>query len=334
VGLILDHWSVGPIGYVIIALGVLYEVGHVRRQRATHDRSAPEFRDRRIRAVAFLSGLAALFVAFESPIDYWSDWLFWVHMIQHLLILVVASPLIVVGAPWLLLLRGLPARVGPYDGWPGRAGGWSVRPRRTVGRLAARVAAFGPLRALGRAVNRPVVAWLLAVVDVWVWHMPGPYDATLRSLPIHYAEHASFLLFGILFWLQVYDSYPLRSKLSPVGRLTFLAAWAAQNWILSMALAFASGPWYAGYADLAHRPEAISALQDQTIGAGIMWIPGMLPVALAVVLTAYRWLHPKQPVDLDTELAQLVADEERRRHSGRSLLGKVRLSPGRKQQWN
>ncbi|MGH9075033.1 MAG: cytochrome c oxidase assembly protein, partial [Acidimicrobiales bacterium] len=290
--LLVRHWGLGPIGYVLIAVAIVHQVGYVRRQRAVADRTKDSYRLRRWRAASFLGGLAAVFVALQSPIDYWSDYLFWVHMIEHLLLIVVAAPLIVLGAPWLVLLRGLPV-------------GW----RRGVSRVGLRVGRTGPVAALGRAVNRPVVAWLIFVIDFWAWHMPGPYDATLRYPVLHYTEHITFLAFAILFWLQVIDSQPLRSRLSYPGRIAFLAAGAVQNWILAMALAFASGPWYAGYVHLAHRPGGITALDDQTIGAGIMWIPGMLPMALAVVLLALRMTRREEADDLDEALAELIASE-------------------------
>lgn len=287
------HWSVGVIGYAVVAVAAVYVTGYVRRQRVTGDRAGLPFWRRRWQAASFLGGMVAIFVALESPIGYYSDFLFWVHMIQYLLLTVVAAPLIVIGAPWLIFLQALPAR-------------W----RRGVTRTGFRRGWARPFRAFGRAVNRPLVAWPLFAANLWFWHMPWPYDQTLKYLPVQYTEHLLTLGLAILLWLQVINSYPLRSSLSYPGRLAFLASIAAQNWILSVLLTFGSGVWYAGYADLASRPGNISALQDQQIGAGILWIPGMVPIAMAAVGVAIQWMQRGRDADLDAELAALLATDD------------------------
>ncbi|MGH9066326.1 MAG: cytochrome c oxidase assembly protein [Acidimicrobiales bacterium] len=291
-GLIVHHWSVGPVGWVVVAVAVLHQVGYLRRQRAARDRTSPAYRARRRRAIAFIAGLASVFLALESPVDYWADTLFWSHMIEHLLLWSAAAPLIALGAPWLLLLRGLPRR-------------W----RRPVSRFGLRSRVLVPLRGLWRLVDRPVVAWVLFTADVWAWHMPAPYDATLAWPAVHYTEHITFLALGVLFWLQIVDSHPMRSPLTKPGRIVFAAAGAVQNWVLAMALTFSTHPWYSGYADLAHRPGGITAIQDQHLGAAIMWVPGMIPLAVAILVLAHQWLNPSRVVSLDEELAELVVEE-------------------------
>ncbi len=293
-GIVFGEWSFGPDTWVLVAVLVLHEVGYLRRQQVVADRTKASYANRRYRMWTFLAAVAVLIVALDSPVDYYSATLFWVHMIQHILLMVVAAPLLVLSAPWLILLRGLP----PV-------------PRRTVSRLALGGRGLAPLRALGRALNRPLVAWLLFVINVWVWHRPGPYDLTLSNVAVHYFEHGLFFGLGVLFWLQVIDSYPLRSRLSYIARVAYLVAFALQNWVLAMGLAFASGPWYSGYAHLLGRAGGISALEDQQIGAGIMWIPGMIPVAITVGALATRFVSNRNSRDVDRELDRLIDAETR-----------------------
>lgn len=293
-GIVFGEWSFGPVTWVLVAVLAVHQIGYFRRQTVVADRSKSSYRRRRYQMWTFVGAMFVVWVAFESPVDYYSATLFWVHMIQHLLLVVVAAPLIVLSAPWLVLLRGLP----PV-------------PRRKVSRVALGARWLAPVRRLGRAVNQPVVAWLVFTVNFWAWHVPALYNLTLSNESVHYLEHGLFLGTGILFWLQVIDSYPLRSRLSFGGRMGFLVTDAIQNWILAMGLALASGPWYSGYAHLVTRPGGISALEDQQIGAGIMWVPGMIPIAIAVVFLAIRFVSDRGTQDLDLELGRLIDAETR-----------------------
>ncbi len=233
----------------------------------------------------FYAGLATILVALQSPLDSLADKLFWAHMVQHLLLLLVAAPLIVLSRPWMSIWRPLPLRL-----------------RRGLSRSVIRSPYLAPLRALFRVLTEPSAAWLLFNVSLVVWHMPGPYDLTLRNSSAHILEHAMFLGFGILFWAQVAACPPARTTLSYGQRIAFLGATAVVNVGLSMFLAFAQHPLYSHYAQLAHRPGGISALADQQIGAGLMWTAGDLPFAIAIAILAHRWLagHDESTSELGT----------------------------------
>lgn len=235
--------------------------GRVRSRRA------------RIRTLYFYAGMLTVFVALLGPIDSISQQLFWVHMLQHVLLLTVAAPLIVLGAPWMSVWRPLPLGF-----------------RRTVARTVARSSALAPVRALGRAIATPLGAWLAFSVNLVLWHVPAAYDLALRSTAVHVLEHISFLLFGILLWAQVLDSPPLRVRLGSVHRVYYVTAALVVGWLLSLVLAFAQTPLYPAYADLAHRPGGISALTDQQLAAGMMLGPGSLSMTLFVFVGLYRWL--------------------------------------------
>ncbi len=233
----------------------------------------PRDRQARQRALSFYAGLLTIIVALQSPLDGLAEKLFWAHMIQHLLLLVVAAPLIVISRPWMSLWRPLPLEL-----------------RRTVARTVVRSRYCAPLRALAGLLSVPAVAWLAFNVNLVAWHMPGPYDVTLRNIDVHVLEHCSFLLFGIVFWAQVTACPPARRSLSYMQRIAFVASTAVLNVGLSMYLAFAQHALYAPYAMLAQRPGGITALADQQIGAGIMWTAGDMPLALAIALLIHRWL--------------------------------------------
>src|SRR5262249_10339452 len=128
----------------------------------------------------FLSGLAALLVALTSPLDVFAGLLLSAHMVQHLLLMSVAPPLILLGAPCLPLLRGLPrsfARegLGPFLVWR-------------------------PLQGFGRTLIHPVVGWLAMIVSLCAWHVPAAFELALRSPACHKAEHACLVLTALLFW--------------------------------------------------------------------------------------------------------------------------------------
>ncbi|MGA2924468.1 MAG: cytochrome c oxidase assembly protein [Solirubrobacteraceae bacterium] len=258
-----------PLALTCAALA-LHQLGERRAVLLTgRARSRPA----RVRAWCFYAGLLATFVALLGPIDSLALKLFWVHMLQHVLLLTVAAPLIVLGAPWMSIWRPLP-----------------LSARRTVARTLARSPACAPVRAVGRWLGRPLGAWLAFNLNLLLWHVPGAYDLTLRATGVHVLEHISFLVFGILLWAQVVDSPPLRSRLSDVHRVYYVTGAMLVSWLLALVLTFAPSPLYPVYAHLAHRPGGISALGDQELAGGIMLGPGSISMTVFVFVGLYRWL--------------------------------------------
>jgi putative membrane protein len=227
----------------------------------------------RRRAWWFAAGMLALVVALASPVAAYDDKLLWAHMVQHVLLLTVAPPLILLGRPGTTSWRAFPLGF-----------------RRRVARAVAHGRFFAPLRRAVRIVTTPPVALALFVAAMVVWHLPALYDATLRSAGIHELEHVLFFATGLVFWSRLVDSPPLWSRLALPVRALYASLAMVACWILALALGLASSPFYAGYAELASRPGGISALADQHLAAGVMWVPGSIPFVLAVVLFAYRWL--------------------------------------------
>jgi cytochrome c oxidase assembly factor CtaG len=260
----------------VAAAAVLYWRGSRRRLRAvdSHRRVL-----RRWRAVAFAAALATVLVALTGPIDRLADDLFWVHMLQHVLLVMVAAPLLVLAAPWHELWRPLPLGL-----------------RRGVAKPVARRSWAAPIRWAGAGLARPIPAWIAFNLNLLIWHWPPLYDLALRNEWVHDIEHLLFLGTAVLFWAQVWDSPPLRARLSPFGRVVYVTAATVPAWLLALVLAMASTPLYPAYAGDAGRPWGISALTDQQLAAGVMWGPGGIPFSVAVFLGIYRWLQTEGQV--------------------------------------
>jgi cytochrome c oxidase assembly factor CtaG len=263
---ILDHWSFDPFLIIVIALVIWHEIGLARLAR----RSRPErTRERRLRSLWFYGGLAVLLVAVESPIDYWADSYFMVHMVQHLLLMFAAPSLVVKGAPWQPILDALPGRSGRSVTRGVLTGGWSR-----------------PLRAAGRWFLRPWVSVAAFNVVMVGWHLPGPFDLAEENQYVHiWLMHSSFFLAGVLFWLQFIPSPPFRARLDPVGRVAALLATNLVMIMVAMALSiFVNHSVYAAYD---HVPGVtLPPLADQQIGAAILWVCGdfwAMPTMIATI---------------------------------------------------
>jgi putative membrane protein len=201
-----------------------------------------------------------------------------VHMIQHVLLIVVAAPLFVLGAPWIRLWRCLPLETRRW-----LAGGLS-HGQRTA-----------PLRAVSRALGRPVTSFVAFSVVLLGWHVPAMFDATLESNTLHAFEHTLFFFTAVLFWKQVIPSAPLHIRLTAPQRVVFLIGGMIVSWALAVVLALAPHPLYSYYSHLASRPGGISAIADQQLAAGIMWVPGSVTFLIVLFVYVHRWLVPHTP---------------------------------------
>jgi putative membrane protein len=247
-------WSFDPFVVMVAVLVGWYEIGLARlASRSRPDRTA----ERRWRSALFYAGLGVLLLAVSSPIDFYADEYFFVHMIQHLLIMFAAPVLIVAAAPWQPLLAGLPGRLGRDATREVMTGAWSR-----------------PLRAVGGFLLRPWVAVVVFNAVMVVWHLPGPFDLASRNQAVHiWLMHGSFFAAGVLFWLQYIPSVPFRIRMSRAAQAAALVLTNVEMWLLAMSMSIlASGSWYSVYD---HVPGVtLPALADQQIGAAILWICG------------------------------------------------------------
>ncbi|HLI39279.1 MAG TPA: cytochrome c oxidase assembly protein [Streptosporangiaceae bacterium] len=251
---VLGHWSFDPFLIIAAVLAAAYEIGLARLAARG---PASRARRWRRRSVLFYAGLATLLIAVASPIDYWAGRYFFVHMIEHVLIMFFAPPLVVMGAPWLPLAHALPRRIRRGTARSVLTGGWAA-----------------PLRAAGRAAGHPWTAVAAFNAAMVAWHIPAPFDLAETNQYVHiWLMHGSFFVTGVLFWLQILPSQPSRPRLSPAGQAAGIVATSLLMWVLAIALSFFSrGSWYVVYD---HVPGVtLPPLADQQLGAAILWVCG------------------------------------------------------------
>lgn len=288
-----EHWSFDPFMIIAIIVVIWHEIGLARLAR----RSRPErTQQRRNRSWAFYGGLAVLLVSVQSPIDYWADRYFFVHMIQHLLLMFAAPTLIVAGAPWQPLLDALPGRTGQAVTRGTLRGGWSR-----------------PLRAAAGFLLRPWVSVTIFSLVMIFWHLPGPFDLAQTNQYVHiWLMHGSFFAAGVLFWLQFIPSPPFRRRMPVVSQAVALVVTNVVMWVLAMAMSlFTQVSWYSVYQ---HVPGVtLPPLADQQIGAAILWVCGDFWAIPALTVTARRLMAEEGGVGaaLDKILQHSSADSGR-----------------------
>jgi cytochrome c oxidase assembly factor CtaG len=164
--------------------------------------------------------------------------------------------------------------------------------RRSLGRSLALGGPMAPVRRLSGALGRPLPGLLLFSAVLLAWHLPVMFDATLRSGALHALEHTLFFGTALMFWKQVIDSPPLRAPLSAAQRAGYVVGAMVVSWLLAVVLALAPHPLYSSYAHEASRPGGISAIADQQLAAGIMWVPGSITFVIVIFVYVHRWLTP------------------------------------------
>jgi putative membrane protein len=229
-------------------------------------------------AVALYAGMLAVLLALVSPLAYWAGTFIWVRALQDILLGVVAPPLIVLGAPWLVLWRGL----GQHDHQPGS-------PVAEAERVAQ--AAAGPVPP--RLLSWPVAVTALFTL-VWCgWYLPALYDAGVHHPMVLAGQAVSYLVVGVLFWLQLIGSRPLRPRLGPLYRVMLIAATVLTSTILGMVLGFGSTVIYPTYRGLGSH-HLLTVTADQQLGGGELWVLVLLPYVIAGVALLVRWLNDEE----------------------------------------
>ena len=276
----LANWTFDPaIVFGLAVSGTLYVRADRRVRHERGDRRFPRARRRE-----FLAGLGVIFVALESPIDTGSATSFWVHMVQHLLLTMVAAPLLVLGAPvTLALLAGSPAG------------------RRRLSAALRRP----PLRTL----SEPIVAWALFFGVLWGSHFSGLFEASLRSDGIHALEHVAYLVTAVLFWMPIVGRDPSPSAVSYPARILYLFFAMASMAFLGLALLSANHVLYQTYAMV---EGTTKALADQQIGGTLMWVVGMFQIvpALGLVMLAWMRADEREALRIDAQLLRAQVSAE------------------------
>jgi cytochrome c oxidase assembly factor CtaG len=219
------------------------------------------------RLAAFLGGLALIAVALASPLDALAEQRLSAHMVQHQLLMMLAPPLLWLGAPIVPMLLGLPRLI-----------------RRPVAvALASRLG-----RTIAHVIAHPAFGWMSFTLAFWTWHAPPLYELALGSHAWHHVEHACFFASAMLFWRPVILAWPGRSLWPRWTMIPYLVLADLENTILAAILTFSDRVIYPTYAIVP--TGSPSALDDQATAGVIMWVPGSLVFLVAAVWLAIETL--------------------------------------------
>jgi cytochrome c oxidase assembly factor CtaG len=280
--MVVSHWSANV---AVLAACAVVAVAHLLGMRGPATGGGrPRLTGRALReAVTFQAGLLLVLLALLSPMGYWSYRFIWVRDLQDVVLAIVAPALIVFGAPWRPLGRGL------------RLGGRLRRQRRgAAGTTGDRQAAAGSGPARWQAV--PILATVAFCVIWWAWHVPALFDAAIRDPLIYAAEVVTYLGVGVAFWLQLADSRPLRPRAAPLNRVPLILGAAASCTVLGLIRVFSPGLAYPAY--LGFRHHVLSVVADQQVGGAVLWVIPLVPFSILAVTLVIGWLN-----DEDAEAA-------------------------------
>ena len=278
---LLFGWTFPPLPTLAILVTIVWWAWATRRVNAAHPANPVP----RVRTLAFVAAMAALAFALLSGIERYDTTLFSVHMVQHLLLTMVAAPLIVLAAPITLILR-----VSAPD----------TRRRLVLPVLHSRAVRF---------LAFPVVAWLAFAIVMWGAHFSPLFDLALENPLAHDVEHALFLGTALLFWWPVAAADPSPSRLAHPSRTLYTFLQMPQNTFLAVIILGATVPLYQHYASLQipWPGWTMTPLDDQRLAAGIMWVGGDLLFIAAVAAVVWGWMRAEEA---DTARADRRADAE------------------------
>jgi putative membrane protein len=263
---ILTEWAPDPLTFVALAcLSILYANG-VRRLwlHAGEERVIT-----RARASAGGAGIAALVIALLSPLDAAASALLTIHMVQHLLLVLVAAPLVVIGRMHLALFWSL-----PFETRRGLGAAWANSPR---------------FKWFARFMTAPATAWVLHTVAIWLWHSRSLYDLAANNETWHAVEHVSFFATAVLFSLPVEKLWRSSHGMAEGAAMLYVFASAMQSGALGALLALSGSTWYRSHA--ASAPAwGLSPLEDQQLAGVLMWGPASVVYLLVLLMLVKLWI--------------------------------------------
>jgi cytochrome c oxidase assembly factor CtaG len=259
-------WSFPVLPLIALMATLLVYIAGWRLAHRTRSGQLPRWR-----AACFVAGIVSLWVAIASPIDALDDYLLAAHMIQHFILMSIAPPLIVLGAPMVPLLRGVP---------------------KTARVLLRPLFRMHWLHRTARFLLHPVTAWLLMNVAYLGWHVPAAFELTFRSESIHQLEHACFFLTSVAFWWVVLAPWPSRRAWPQWMVIPYLLSADVLNTILSATLTFSGRVLYPSY-ERAERISSLTPLQDQVAAGAEMWVLNSVVFLVPVVVLTFRMLAPQ-----------------------------------------
>jgi putative membrane protein len=208
------------------------------------------------KVVCFSVGMLIMLVALQGPLHELSDYfLFSAHMVQHLLIMLVMPPFLMLGTP-----------------------DWMLRP-------LLKIPGFYPV---ARVLTRPVAAFLLVNFIFGVWHFPLPYDLMMRDHTVHKAMHVMIMGVGMALWWPVMSPLPELPRIPGPVQMLYLFILGVPMMLVAVIIAFSDTHFYTWYAQ-APRIFPLDVVEDQRLGALIMWVPGALVMWIGITFTYFRW---------------------------------------------
>lgn len=266
-GDLLRSWSLPLVPLVSLSVALVLYLRGWMAARVTRGCELPAWR-----AACFVAGLVMLWLALASPIDALDDYLLVAHMMQHFILMSIAPPLIVLGAPVVPLFRGVP--------------------RVLIRRWLQPLFRAGWMRAVIHTVTHPVFAWIAMNVAYLGWHVPAAFELTFRSEGIHELEHVCFFATSLVFWFVVLSPWPAHVRWRRWAMIPYLLGADVLNTVLSATLAFSGRVLYRSYAE-APRICFLTPLKDQVAAGAEMWVLNSLVFLIPAVVIAAKELSPR-----------------------------------------
>lgn len=264
---VLREWSPPvTVDALLLFSLLLYLRGWILLQRSS---------SRRLRwyhLAAFLGGLSALWLSIGSPLSAFDEASLTVHMIQHILLMLIAPPLLLLGAPALPFLHGMPQ--------------WLLR------KVIAPVFRTTAVQSLWKFLSHPVICWFISAAALIMWHVPAAFEHALRSDALHDIEHVSFLTTSLLFWWPVVQPYPSEARWARWTIPMYLFLGMFPSGALGAFLTFCDRVLYPSYLT---RPPlfGLTPLEDQIVAGSLMWVLGIFICAVPAVLIMLKVLSPR-----------------------------------------
>ncbi len=257
-------WYAEPVVCVLLATGSLIYLAGIARLKSEQRLPTAALS----RGLAFAAGIVLLVVALLSPLDRWGDEMFSAHMAQHLILMMVVPPLLILGHPIVVALWAL-----PHGGRRAVAAWWQT----------SRM-----IRPAIDWIRSPLVAWLAASGALWFWHLPKPYGLAFTEPIAHALEHLSFFLASIVFWRVVIED-PQSRRLPLGATMIFVVTFAMENAMLAAILIFAPRILYVVHA-VAPAWSPLTPLEDQQLAGVLMWSVSGLADLVALAWLFVAWL--------------------------------------------
>jgi putative membrane protein len=292
---VLQSWSAPVAVDALLCLAVLFYARGWNHIRVARTRQFPIWR-----LAAFLAGIMTVWIAIGSPLEAFDDLSLTIHMVQHLLLAAVAPPLLLLGAPELPLLRGLP---------------------RSLARGVVNPLLRLPLtKRFSHIVSNPAICWLVLTLALIGWHIPAVFELALRWDWLHKLEHATFLGAGLMFWWPVVQPWPSKPRWPEWAIPLYLFSATLPCDSLSGFLTFCDRVVYPSYIS-APRVFGLSPLEDQECAAALMWVAVTIIFLVPAVLVTLKILAPGKSELPDNPTAELQRHSRKPLHDSNLELG-------------